>query len=118
MADLDLSQLNALIVDMEAAPRELEGLVRVAVQKTAADIKADAQAFAPVDTGFLRGSITYETHVRAGGVDAEIGPTAEYGEFVELGTARMAPQAYMGPAFDRRASELDAALSQILGGLL
>lgn len=118
MATIDLSQMNQLIVDMQAAPREAESLVRGAVQKTSADIKADAQAFAPVDTGNLRSSITYETHIRAGGVEAEIGPTAEYGIYVELGTARMAPAAYMGPAFDRRAAELDEALSQVMGGLL
>ena len=114
----DFRELDKLIADMAAVPRELDGLVRVAVQKTAADIKADAQNFAPVDTGFLRGSITYETAVQADAVTAEIGPTAEYGVYVELGTEHMAPHAYLGPSFDRHAHELEQALGQILGGLL
>lgn len=114
----DFEQLNRLIFDMEAVPRVADPLVRVAVQKTSADIKRDGQLFAPVDTGFLMGSIGYETFIDAGGVTGEIGPTAEYGPYVELGTEVMAPQAYMGPAFDRHAYELDAAMAQIAGGFL
>ena len=33
-----------------------------------------------------------------------VGPTADYGRFVEYGTSRMAPQAFMGPSFDRNAA--------------
>ena len=61
------------------------------------------QAFAPVDTGFLRGSITTEFTggVMAGFFATEVGPEAEYAPFVEYGTERMAPFAFMGPALDR-----------------
>lgn len=118
MSDLDLTQMNKLEADMAAAPRELDGLVRAVMQKGAADIKRDAKIFAPVDTGNLRASIGYETKVSAGSVEAEIGPTAEYGHYVELGTTTMAPHAYMGPAFDRHAHLVEDALGQILGGLL
>lgn len=114
----DFRELDKLIADLNAVPRNLERLVRVAMQKTAADIKADAQAFAPVDTGNLRASISYETHITADAVTAEIGPTAEYGIYVEYGTEHMAPQAYLGPAFDRRSPALDQALGQIVDGLL
>lgn len=114
----EFPELDRLIFDMEAVPREAEGLVRLAVQKTSADIKRDAQLFAPVDTGFLKGSIGYETFIDGAGVTGEIGPTAEYGEYVELGTEKMAPHAYLGPAFDRHAYELDQAMAQIVGGFL
>lgn len=118
MADIDLSQLNQLIVDMTAAPQKAQQSVRLAVQKTAADIKRDAQMMAPVDTGNLRASIGYETKATADSVEAEIGPTASYGIYVEMGTVNMAPHAYMGPAFDRHAGNLDDALGQILDGLI
>lgn len=114
----DFAELNRLIFDMELVPRQAEPLVRVAVQKTSADIKRDGMIFAPVDTGFLEDSITYETYVDAGGVTGEIGPSAFYGEFVEKGTESMAPHAYMGPAFDRNAYKLDEAMGQIAGGFL
>jgi len=114
----DFADLDRLIFDMQAVPAEAGPLVRLAVQKTAADIKRDAQLFAPVDTGFLRSSISYETWVDGIGVTADIGPTAEYGEYVERGTEHMAPHAYLGPAFDRHAFELELAMAQIAGGFL
>ena len=109
----DASELNSLSASLGRLGRDALPLARVAVQKTAADIKADAQAFAPVDTGNLRSSITYETRELAGSVVGEIGPTAAYGVHVEFGTSVMAPHAFMGPAFDRRAHTLASALAQI-----
>ena len=65
-------------------------------EKAARDIERDAKAFAPVDTGNLRSSISTDVTVTGRSVLAEIGPTASYGEYVELGTSRMAPHAYLG----------------------
>lgn len=89
------------------AGRHMASLV---LRKTALAITADARAFAPVDTGNLRNSITATITDR----DAEIGPTASYGAFVEYGTSRNAPAAYLGPAFDRHAGEFLTALGQIV----
>lgn len=111
--DIDVTELNKLTADMGKIGPQLVGAVRVLVQKTCADTKTDAQAFAPVDTGFLRSSINYETHELKTGAWGEVGPTAEYGAYVEDGTSRMAPQAYMGPAFDRRAPEYVKACEEI-----
>ena len=110
---VDFSELYAFGAHLENVGREAVPFARVAVQKTAADIKRDAQSFAPVDTGNLRSSISYETKSLASSVEAEIGPTANYGHYVEYGTSRMAPHAYMGPAFDRHAHEFEQALAQI-----
>ena len=110
----DVSELNKLAADLTAAGNQALPFARVAVQKTSADIKRDAQAFAPVDTGNLRSSIGYETRELATSVVGEIGPTANYGAFVEFGTSRMAPHAYMGPAFDRHASEFEDAVGAIV----
>lgn len=110
---VDFSELYAFGAHLENVSRDALPFARVAIQKTAADIKADAQAFAPVDTGNLKSSITYETKSLASSVSAEIGPTAAYGHYVEYGTSRMAPHAYMGPAFDRHAHMFEQALGQI-----
>ena len=110
---VDFSELYAFGAHLEDVSREALPFARVAIQKAASDIKRDAQAFAPVDTGNLRSSITYETAELAGGVRAEIGPTAAYGHYVEYGTSRMAPHAYLGPAFDRHAHAFETALGQI-----
>lgn len=92
--------------------------IRIAIKKTCADTKADAQIYVPVDTGALRSSITYETHLDRDSVWGEVGPTQDYGGFVELGTSKMAPQPYMRPAFDRRAPILEQILGQMHTGEL
>jgi len=116
MIVVDVSQLNRLAVDLGRAGPAAIPPTRVAIAKTAHNIQATGQMFAPVDTGFLRSSIG--TDIRQGGLAAEIGPTADYGHYVEYGTSRMGPHAYMGPAFDRHAHELEDALGQIAAGTL
>jgi HK97 gp10 family phage protein len=109
MAGFDLTEINRLTADLGHIAGRAVPLAAVAVRKTAFDIQHDAQAFAPVDTGNLRSSIS--TTVR--GLEAEVGPTASYGAYVEFGTSSQAPAAYMGPAFDRRAYSLEQALAKI-----
>lgn len=110
---MDFSELNTLSATLANASRNALPLVRAATQKTAADIKRDAQAFAPVDTGNLRNSIAYETRELTDSVVGEIYATASYAAFVEFGTSRMAPHAYLGPALDRHAFEFEKAMNQI-----
>lgn len=112
--DSDFAELNRLSVDLDGATRDVLPRARVVVQASAASVKRDAQIFAPVDTGNLRSSIGYETWEQAGSVDAEIGPTAEYGAFVEFGTSQMAPRAYLGPALDRNGAAFERAMAQVL----
>lgn len=113
---MDMSQVNAFAADLGKIGTKAQVLASAAIRKTAHDIEAEAKVFAPVDTGNLKNSIS--TSVSLGGLSAEIGPTAEYGIYVELGTSRMAPAAYMGPAFDRKAPDLETALSHIADGLV
>ena len=95
------------------APAEVAVAARRITQKVCADTKRDGQAFCPVHTGNLRSSIGYETHSGGTSVWGEVGPTASYGVHVEYGTSRMAPHAYMGPAFDRHAGEYVDAMVKI-----
>lgn len=112
----DTSGLLSVTADLDKAPARVVPLARQATAKAAADMERDAKAFAPVDTGALRNSISTDLS----GLSAEIGPTVNYGIYVELGTSRMAPQAYLGPAFDRHVGEyvdaLTRAASDALGG--
>lgn len=111
--DIDLSEVNQLAVDLHAAPPKAAELVKVVMQKGMADVKRDAKIFAPVDTGFLRGSITGETKASSDSVEFVVGPTASYGHYVELGTEQNAPAAYLGPSFDRNAALIERALSMV-----
>jgi len=67
-----------------------------AVQKVAADMKADAQQRAPIDTGHLRASAYYR---RNSALVYRVGFTASYALYVELGTRRMRAQPYLIPAW-------------------
>ena len=89
------------------------GAVRAVVAKTALDVEADAKALCPVDTGALRGSIKAEIE----GTRATIEPHMEYAGYVEFGTYKMAPQAYMRPAADINEPKFIAAMEALAANL-
>ncbi len=107
--------LDSLAADLTRAGLTAGVKVAAVVAKAAHDVEALGKAFAPVDTGALRGSIT--TTIGALGLSAEIGPSVDYGAYVEYGTSRQAPAAYMGPALDRVSPDFAAAL-EVLGGTI
>jgi HK97 gp10 family phage protein len=109
-----IDEINRLSVDLNGASVETTARVGLVIRKVAADIERDAKGFAPVDTGALRSSIS--STVRA--LSAEIGPTVHYGRYVEWGTSRMAPRAFMGPALDRNTPGFVAAIGQAGARLL
>lgn len=108
--DVDVSELNSLAVDLARVPSRVQQKAPLVVRKVAADIERDAKLFAPVDTGFLRNSIGVD-HPEP--LEAVIGPTAEYAPYLEFGTSRMAPHAFMGPALDRHSGEFVAAFERL-----
>lgn len=112
----DASELKSFAADLTKASGRAQHMARQAVAKTAADITADAKVFAPYRTGNLRNSIGHDITNSDGATEAEIGPTAGYGIFLEHGTSRMAPHPFLGPAFDRRAPGFEKAMGQILDG--
>lgn len=85
------------------------------VRAAALRVEATAKLFCPVDTGHLQSTIGVDYHGdgRSGAMEAAIGPTASYGGFVEFGTSRMAPHAYMGPALDRVAPDYVSACQRL-----
>ena len=106
---IDVSELNQLAVDLGKVPAKTVAKATAVTRLTAAAIERDGKLFAPVDTGNLRNSISSTVT----GLHAEIGPTAEYGRYVEEGTSVMAPHAYMGPSLDRNTPDYVAALEQL-----
>lgn len=111
----DTSQLQALGRDLEKSGAKVTELAEIVVKKTAHDIEATAKVFAPVDTGHLEGSISTDVD----GLVAHIGPTAEYGGYVEDGThnddgsVRMEAQPYMGPAVDTHEPSFGTAMGKV-----
>lgn len=68
----------------------------------------------PVDTGNLRGSITYE--VDAGDDAVYIGTDVEYAPHVELGTSRQKAQPFLRPAASEHGAQYRQVLKKALGG--
>lgn len=53
-----------------------------------------------VQTGRLRGSITWAIGTDGGGLYADVGTNVFYAPFVELGTSRAPAYPFLGPALD------------------
>jgi HK97 gp10 family phage protein len=91
------------------------GLMEQVVEKTAFDIEATAKELAPVDTGYLAGTIWTDNQ----GLRAEVQTVAEYAAYVEYGTYKMAAQPYMRRAADMHEPKftqaIDAAVKSLMG---
>ncbi|WP_235939398.1 HK97-gp10 family putative phage morphogenesis protein [Occultella kanbiaonis] len=120
MVFIDGSGFHTLAAELGAKTGRMGQLAQVVVRKTALDIERDAKAFVPVDTGNLRSSISHSDLRgvgQSGVLEAEVGPTANYGHFVEFGTSQHGPAAYMGPAMDRNAPAFADAMAQLVEDL-
>jgi HK97 gp10 family phage protein len=109
----------------ELGPRVARNSLRRAVSAGAAEIRNDAKARAPVDTGEMRKDImikrerdtkgemaaTYSVFVRSGkksrlaGKSRDVQKDSYYWKFVEFGTSKMAAKPFLRPAFESRKEE-------------
>lgn len=112
------AEMNALARDIAAMSARVRPLSEAALRKTGVDIQAGAQMRAPVDTGYLRSSISMDAGRDGDTYRVEVGPTANYAGHVENGTSRQRPQPYLRPATDAALPGLEQALSQLGGDLL
>lgn len=116
---LDMSELTTLAVKLGEVPKEAAQKAKAVTIKTAYDIERTAKERAPVDTGNLRRSIGHsDLRISADSILVEIGPSANYGEYVEYGTSRMSPQPYLTPAFDTHTPVWERVLQQIVDDAL
>lgn len=98
---------------------EISAAIRPAVvgevRKATYDVEARAKAKAPVKTGTLRRSI--HSVFSNGGLTGVVGPSVNYGKFIEWGTRRMAARPYMRPAAEAVLPKFAAAVARALKGL-
>lgn len=102
-----------LAADLGKAGKAALPLARAAVAKTVHDIEGTAKDLAPVDTGYHRNSISSEMLGNGSVAIGRVGPSSNYGAFLEFGTHRMAPRPYMGPATDAHEPAFNKAMEQI-----
>lgn len=112
---IDLSEVHALARDLQRNADEVPAKAERIIAAGGHRVVAVMQTRTPVDTGNLKSSEGVDIE----GLKFEAGPTADYGEYVELGTSRMAAEPYAGPAFDEVEPQIVAAFAdlgaQILG---
>lgn len=104
-----------LAMSAAMAPAQASQVIRAAGFQT----EAVAKNRVPVDTGNLKLSISTGhpsgRDTAPGDLEVQVGPTAEYGAFVEYGTTRMAAQPYMTPAAEMVTQALERKFSTQVG---
>lgn len=118
----------------ELGPRVARNTLRRAVSAGAVVIRNDARSRAPVDTGEMKKDIqvkrerdnrglmvaNYSVFVRTGkksrlsGAKRDVNKDSFYWRFVEFGTAKMAAQPFMRPAFEAKKEEAVARIGEVL----
>jgi HK97 gp10 family phage protein len=83
-----------------------------AANRTGAWAAEEARRLAPVDTGELRDSISFEIRKVATGFAIVVLAGAEHALWVELGTSRMSAQPYLRPVLDRIGQTYQAFLAE------
>ena len=113
------------------APEAVKSAMHLALSAVGLYLQGDARLRAPVDTGRLRGSITYATQRERSQTDAgakagdavsrpddtntlHVGTNVEYAAYVEYGTRRMAEQPYLIPALDENRQEVREIFAEYL----
>lgn len=78
---------------------------------------ANAARLAPVDTGRLKNSITFETSKGGNVFKSTIGTNVEYAKYQEYGTSRMRAQPFLRPAITNNINEYKSIIMNELKGL-
>lgn len=112
-----VEELRALGRALDLSQGSIRNKAKDVVRKAAFSVERGAKLRAPVDTGNLRSSINttlFGTGLSGTSpISAEVGPEASYGVHVEKGTWKMAPQPFLGPAFDEVEPSFIAALDDL-----
>lgn len=98
----------------EQAVDGIDSAIFVALEEIGLLAENYAAKKCPVDTGDLRGSITYE--VDADNNVVHIGTNIEYAPYVELGTSRQKAQPFLRPAASEHGAQYRQVLRKALGG--
>lgn len=113
--DLDNSEMREHVVRMKAAHGRIGARGATIVRAFTLRCEARAKVYCPVDTGYLKGSISssFEGDGRYGAMTGTVTAGANYARYVEYGTSKMGAQPFMNPAFDQTVPEFVTACAQL-----
>ena len=118
MALFQYPELLILERDLSKASKDIKNKAFDVTDAAIGDVVSTSQSLVPRDTGETADSISGETKAEAGYVTGEAGPTTRHAIFVEFGTYKDAPQAFMGPALDRHSGEWEERLADEAADIL
>jgi len=105
-------------VKLDPRWRDVEDKVNAVLKIAAFAVERKGKEKSPVDTGANRDSIFVAEVDDIGGAPAyRVGPTTEYGPFLEFGTSKMIARPYMIPALESESPRLKEAIAQIMKDL-
>ena len=109
-------EINAkATIKLDPRWRQVEEKGNAALKIAAFAVERKGKEKAPSDTGANRDSIFVAEVDDIGGAPAyRVGPTTEYGPFLEFGTWKMPARPYMVPALESERPRLLAAVTQIM----
>lgn len=110
---VDVSELQTLARDFDAAGGRLGSGTATAIRRAARTVQKTARDRVPTDHGNLKRSITtsYDGDGRSAQMSATIGTPFFTGRFVEDGTAFQRPRPFMGPALEAGQEELQKLIA-------
>ena len=105
-------------VKLDPRWRDVGSKVEAVLKIAAFAVERKGKEKSPVDTGANRDSIfVAEVDDISGAPAYRIGPTTEYGPFLEFGTSKMPARPYMIPALESESPRLREAIAQIMKDL-
>lgn len=116
--------MSAIAVDFSEVEDNLERLIDSLPDKFAKGmqdachlIEAKAVEKVPVDTGFLKGTITNKVTKEGSSIDGWVYATAEYAPFIELGTYKTQAKPFLYPALAENQSVIRQIFSEVLSSV-
>ncbi|UVX70644.1 MAG: putative tail-component [Bacteriophage sp.] len=111
MVEIDFSEVNANIENLVAT---LPDKFAKGMQDACLLVEESAVQKVPVDTGYLKGTITNKVVKNGSNIEGYVYSTAEYAPYVELGTYKMNAKPFLYPALTQNQSIIRQIFSEVL----
>jgi len=97
----------------EQAKKKMRAGVLAGLEAVGILVEGDSIERCPVDTGYLKNSLTHQVKPVESAV--RIGTNSTYAEFPEFGTRRQKAQPYLRPALDENTNNIIQLFKEVVG---
>ena len=111
MIEIDFSEVDARLEELvETLPDKFTK----GMQDACLLVEESAVNNAPVDTGYLKGTITNKVVQNGSKIEGYVYSTAEYAPYVELGTYKIGAKPFLYPALTENQSAIRKIFNEVL----